>query len=586
MPKITGWERDYWQGMLPQVERLAHERNEPALAQLAKEVFAYWREERHLSESSIRNPLTNLRNQIKQLPLTEQNSYLTDEGQREHLALKYVRLTQQEWVQLNAPARQKLDERLGDSLPLKEVDVLVERGTRLLSSHNPAEVAVGLALCCGRRFIEVMKTAVFEPKTAYTLWFRGQVKGRSREQAYEIPTLAPAALVLEGIARLRQLVDAHEEEQSIRARYGQAVREAADRHFHDLVPVRDEERDALYTHLLRSVYATIAVYWYAPEQVKAIAYIAEIQGHRLVTTPERHPGAGEEEVEQQQRNYASALHYFDYVVVASDGTIDRRQGLKLGEPGVEVLEIFQPKEKGVRKEPKPEGRPLKKKKGKRKEGAAFSLIRLAIPTRDRFDDLSERMVPYPQDQDEVVRNLMDAYEAATKAATPLPQPTEPLAWTIEALDVSAQQLQEIRAYLLSQQVTDLRPVVTSWLLHEAEKMKQEGPHFAVMPTSQLSRYRQEGATKERLRRAIYAIMQWNRANEPRRRWFLNVSLVKALAGGRKDLIGAVLKEHQAEVDQHHQELNIPRGYNKHTELVQEDIQLPEEPEAYPWNRQN
>ncbi|GHO68442.1 hypothetical protein KSC_073340 [Ktedonobacter sp. SOSP1-52] len=143
MPKITGWERDYWQGMLPQVERLAHERNEPALAQLAKEVFAYWREERHLSESSIRNPLTNLRNQIKQLPLTEQNSYLTDSGQREHLALKYVRLTQQEWVQLNAPARQKLDERLGDSLPLKEVDVLVERGTRLLSSHNPAELAVG-----------------------------------------------------------------------------------------------------------------------------------------------------------------------------------------------------------------------------------------------------------------------------------------------------------------------------------------------------------------------------------------------------------------------------------------------------------
>ncbi|GHO70509.1 hypothetical protein KSC_094010 [Ktedonobacter sp. SOSP1-52] len=120
-------------------------------------------------------------------------------------------------------------------------------------------------------------------------------------------------------------------------------------------------------------------------------------------------------------------------------------------------------------------------------------------------------------------------------------------------------MQEIRAYLLSQQVTDLRPVVTSWLLHEVEKMKQEGPHFAVMPTSQLSRYRQEGATKERLRRAIYAIMQWNRANEPRRRWFLNVSLVKALAGGRKDLIGAVLKEHQAEVDQHHQELNIPRG---------------------------
>ncbi|GHO79734.1 hypothetical protein KSD_75050 [Ktedonobacter sp. SOSP1-85] len=101
--------------------------------------------------------------------------------------------------------------------------------------------------------------------------------------------------------------------------------------------------------------------------------------------------------------------------------------------------------------------------------------------------------------------------------------------------------------------------------------------------SPLDRWRQ-GATKERLRHAIYAIMQWNRANEPRRRWFLNVSLVKALAGGRKDLIGTVLKEYQADVDQHHQELDIPRGYNKHSELVQEDIQLPEESDASHWNR--
>lgn len=231
-----------------------------------------------------------------------------------------------------------------------------------------------------------------------------------------------------------------------------------------------------------------------------------------------------------------------------------------------------------------EGRPPRRRKGKgkRKEDAAFSLIRLHTLTRDRFDELFERMDPYPQDQDEVVRRLMDVYETV---APPLPS-KDALAWEIEALDVSGQQLQEIRAYLLSQQVTDLRGFVTSWLLREAEKMKQEGPQFATMPTSQLARYRQEGATKERLCRAIYAIMQWNRENEPRRRWFINVSLVKALAGGRKDLIAAVLKEYQVEVDQHHQDLNIPHGYNKHPEFVQEDIQLPEEPEAYPWNQQN
>ena len=48
--------------------------------------------------------------------------------------------------------------------------------------------------------------------------------------------------------------------------------------------------------------------------------------------------------EDVQRNYQSTLHYYDYVIGDGHGRVDRRQGIRLGEPGVEILEIFRPKE--------------------------------------------------------------------------------------------------------------------------------------------------------------------------------------------------------------------------------------------------
>jgi Telomere resolvase len=588
MPKITGWERDYWSEILPQIERLANERNEAELARLSEQIFAYWREERHLSPSTIRNPLTNLRNEIKKIPVTDQNSVVSEEGVREHLALRYIRLTQQEWVALNAPAREKLDERLRDSIKLNEVDALVARAIGLLSSSNPSDVAVGVAVCCGRRFLEVMKTAVFRSKTDYSLWFSGQVKGRSREdRPFEIPTLAPAPQVLAAVTRLRQLVDAEMDETLLSNKYGQAVRDAADRHFADLVPVRDDTHESLYTHLLRSVYATIATFWFAPEPVKAIAYIAEIQGHRLVLQPESSSGEQPETSEHQQLNYASALHYFDYVVATPDGHIDRRQGIRLGEPGVEIIDAFKPKETGVMREERKEPA-TRKLKGKRKPNAKYSNIRVDAGTRDHFDAVHERMVPYCREQDGVVRKLLEVYEAA-EVVTPSPLSVIPTLWTPDLLDVSEEERLLIQTHLAQQPLTDLRIVFTRWLVHEAQQSQQEekkGPDFSAMSTPHLTRYRDAEASRERLRRGLYTVMQWNERNEPRRRWRINVRLLQALVGGRKEIIGAVLDEHAAEIELHHQTLHIPKGYNKSVEFVKEDIPaLPEAADAYPWNQQ-
>lgn len=97
-----------------------------------------------------------------------------------------------------------------------------------------------------------------------------------------------------------------------------------DRHFKGLVPARDGE-DNLYTHLFRSVFATIATHWYCPPTVPEVEFRAEIQGHFFLLS-EHNP--------DRRRNIASQRNYWDYAI--ADGL-----GIKLNQPGVQMLEVFQ-----------------------------------------------------------------------------------------------------------------------------------------------------------------------------------------------------------------------------------------------------
>jgi hypothetical protein len=85
-------------------------------------------------------------------------------------------------------------------------------------------------------------------------------------------------------------------------------------------------------HLFRAVYATIAVYFYCPQQVNATLFKAEIQGHRMVA---------DASTKRALRSYSASRHYNDYYVAGSNGNVDGRQGVRLGAPGVQLLEVFQ-----------------------------------------------------------------------------------------------------------------------------------------------------------------------------------------------------------------------------------------------------
>ena len=253
-------------------------------------------------------------------------------------ALRYVQTTTEQWVDINND-RQNPGDRTTKFIT--NPDALVERAIALLRSSDWADVAAGLAVVVGRRISEILISR-FELKTDYSVVFSEPVKrgDEALPLSFEIPTLAPADQVLQAIDRLQaglQIPQHKENEQPnilkrrINTQYSNRVAQMCDRHFQDLVPARTGE-DNLYTHLFRAVYATIATHWYCPPTVPEIEFRAEIQGHFFLLN-EQNP--------DRRRNTASQRNYWDYAIGDGNGNRDGRLGIKLGQPGVQVLEAFQ-----------------------------------------------------------------------------------------------------------------------------------------------------------------------------------------------------------------------------------------------------
>ncbi|MBA2679438.1 MAG: hypothetical protein H0U76_13695, partial [Ktedonobacteraceae bacterium] len=306
---------------------------EDEIKRLCEEEIATWRARPTMkSLSSLKEPMTLTRNALRELEVTENNSWVNPKTDTpEHLALKYMNYGEREWIAMNALSEKHLQERLNAQQVIEHPDAVVAKATHLLTSSRWQDLVVGLAVTTGRQLAEVLKTGSFLPKTRYTVIFEGQLKRQDKLLSpYEIPTLVEAEMVLSAWQRLRRLIECSTEPTAtISTKYGPAVSEAAQQ-FADLVPPR--EGGDLYTHLFRSVYGCLAVFYYCPERVADLNYLNSIAGHYWV------PQDGTGTI---QRDYAATLHYYDYRIADGNGEI--RKGVKLGQPGVEILDEFKPK---------------------------------------------------------------------------------------------------------------------------------------------------------------------------------------------------------------------------------------------------
>ncbi len=142
-----------------------------------------------------RNLMTDVRRAIK------------DRLGPDHFALESMNFTVDEWIQINQPIDDQVANRNEHQILLdpKNVNALVYRAINLLNSREWSDIAAGLAVLTGRRSAEVLATAEFEYKTPYSVTFTGALKrrGETQQLSFEIPTLAQAEYVINGLDKLR-----------------------------------------------------------------------------------------------------------------------------------------------------------------------------------------------------------------------------------------------------------------------------------------------------------------------------------------------------------------------------------------------
>jgi telomere resolvase len=592
-PALLAYIRERWEQELEAPLQQAAREQEAALEALWEHTLRWLQEERGLQGDSLRKPITQIRSLIKQVPLTAENTWTDPRSKKvEHVALHVFNLPEQEWVRMNASSQQTLQERLEHQQFLDRPDAIVNQGLLLVQSNEWAELIVGLALVTGRRFWELVKTGSFVEKSAYSVWFTGQVKGRGREdEAFEIPTLVRAFLVVEAIKRVRRLIDGAELEDEYSPayqRYNQAVNKVVVQSFTDLIPVR-VTRERLTVHVLRAVYARIATYWYAPPEVADMTFMAHIQGHRYILEPQVEPGETVADLKNKQLHYAANAHYFDYKIgrktAEGDWQVVGDQGIHLGLPDVTRLSAFPAAESSVsarEERGKPQGQ------AKKESTSDWAPITVRRPTREWFREVSgstKGSAARQSEKDDLfLRHLLTLSVVHRQQETPSSLPS----FSLETLDLPEKTRHLFRQVMALSGSADLLSFLLAAAEPEAQRLLQSLPSarpYETLQTRDLDT-RDPGARQELYRRAVYTLMTYNREHPLRDRWFLSDRVLQYVAGGRKEFIKHYKEAHVDEIDAHHREMGLRESFNRKPghPPIQEVVIIPQDATAFPWGR--
>ncbi len=594
------WMQDRWEMLMPVLAGLTVDQEEE-IARVCQEEIAYWRERPTMqSLSSLNTPMTFMRNKIRKtfVDLTDSNSYVNPRsGKREHIALKYpnMNFSPEEWRAISAPSAAAQQRRMESQQTIEDPDVVVAKGAELLQSSYWPDRVVAIALGLGLRLSEVLgpKTEIY-PHTRYSVDFSGQLKRRDKILLpYERPTLMEASGIIDAWRWIREQVEWKGlESDEINDRYGQKVIEAAIQQFSRLVPPREDGE--LYTHLFRAVYGTIAIFYYCPPHVHALTYLNTILGHYWI-----------DENGNVERDYKATLHYDDYQV--SDAAVlkyrGKRQGVRLDDPGVEILGIHKPKEVSSASSSKRKGKrvsilPTDKPKG-------HSIIRVNPPTEGRvitlhdeenhhtYDDTVSLLLDEHYMLKQLASLLSPLYEQLG-AATPL-RAVEALLGDGGAYQVNEQLGEQYQTSLpelvgiLDEAAADSGEKTSAEYLRELVQAKRtfkksyEKRHkdkdYSTLSTSELRRTKMPGAAEERFRRAVDAIIKHNdRVEIPEFRRYVSPAFVVDLVGGRPLDAKEYIATRQPGVEEHHKKYGLTPGINR-IPLISVRVEVPEWPEG-------
>jgi hypothetical protein len=526
---------------------------EDEIARICQEEIAYWKKERNLALGPLGNAVSSTRKHLEEhfSALDSSNSWLNPKkGKQEHISLKHMNLSKEDWAARVVPTQEKLEARLQDRQFITDPDAVVVRAVGLLGADRWQDITVALAVLTGRRLGEILAAGSFTPHTRYTLTFTGQLKVRDKVMPpYEIPTLCEASLILAAVDRLRSLVAGSEPDED-------QLGGVADKHFADLVPGRSG--GSLYTHLFRAVYGCLAVFFFAPSRILDTVYLNRIYGHYWIT----------EASGKLQADYTATQHYQDYgiadiAVLRHNG---QRQGVKLNDEGVELLVVFKDKPEPTTKKGTRKMQTTEETITKDASKTGYSMIKPRQATKLRVDQFIEE------------EGIEDS--SPYDAALVLLLERNYMLKTLLGYGVS---LEEVAALLADASSDNENPVK-----YMTEVLKQKrtfkagydarvhGKDYTAMKTSELRKHKAPEAAAERFNRAIKAIQDYNASIDlPEARWYISAAVLVDLVGGSPAGAKAHIETRKAEIDAYHQEHKLTPGLNRRGVPITDRIKVPE-----------
>ncbi len=585
MPKA--WLRERWETFIPALEKLTvAEQGE--IARLCEQEMAYFHERfANAAPSSLGEPMSDTRVRLREIPLTETNSYVNDAGEREHIARKYMNWSQEEWRRIKKPSAASVRKREDHMRFLEEPEQIVAVATELLTSKQWAEVVIGLAALTGRRLGEILQSGEIHPKSLYSITFKGHLKNKKLGlRAYEIPVLCEASKVLSAWSRVRRIVDCRKmEEDLISKTFGGDVSEAANRHFAALVPPIYGDT-GLSSKTMRKVYARLAVFFLCPRETNELAFFPTVLGHYW-----------EDENGEDQLNVQTSVAYTDYDI--GDSAVARTEGRRKGNwltlPGVEPIDAFKPAatpEEGTK-------RMVATPRVKKASQTGSSLIKPKEDTKERIDQIGAEIGA--RIGNDTLSRLCDDYYRLRQIGTLLAPYYSQLGVEMngdgEGLD-APQLAVETLVDLLQQAGEDAEGKVDenkkpftpfgylkSLLISKRKFLaaygkRHEGKDYTKLSLTQLKRTKTPEAAAERFRRGVNATIAYNdAASIPEQRWFINAAAVVELVEGRPGAAKDYIEngDRAEEIKAHHAKYNLHPGDNRKSTKITDRITVPDLP---------
>jgi len=600
---VTQWLAARMNAFIEEVAPLQVDQEQAIADRCTKEIAAWRARPTMKVQASLKVPMTHARNSLRaRLAVTPQNSWVNPQtNQREHLALRYLNFPLEEWLEINAASDEALRQRREDPNFFPDPDAVVTQAQSLLTSSYWQDVALGLSVLTGRRVTEILKTAEFHPETDWTLQFSGQLKKRNVFlPPYEIPTLIRADFVLSAWKRLRGMLDCSAlSKEEVDALYAPEVRAVATRHFGSLVPTRAGHEEHLYTHLFRCIYGQIAVFYFAPDILLNLDYMAEIYGHYWYK---------DAETPQKRMSYSSTFHYMDYRIGTGPGQVDLRQGIKLGEPSVVVLKAFQTK-LGTGKKGKPMANTSEEKQTTTtKPVKKSSLFRCTPTTKQRgVQMIQDRDLRAKQVEDLFLNQVFDEavrYRQVCALLAPVVKvpETDPLTTLHQVLDALEEPqmrqrlvsdslqlhwgitLEELNQVFAQIEAAGHKPLAYLETTLEKVGKQREGAKkrkeafeqldYQALSFEQLENLKTPEAAEERTRRAVEAIMEHNQRADRLSLWYINAEVILTLVGGSRIFLRQYFVAHAPEIDAHHHQYDINPRFNHKVVPITDMVKIP------------